>query len=134
MKLWALGGPLKPMPKLIRDLIPADMAARGYSPELAFTAGEERKQLLLKKLVEEAQEVLQSKGDLQELGDVYEVLSALADDLGFGMKAVQNAAKAKRKLFGGFASGILWINDEDDSPSSLAARSAYKAAVEGLRS
>ncbi|HEU5121779.1 MAG TPA: hypothetical protein VFT59_02945 [Candidatus Saccharimonadales bacterium] len=64
---------------------------------------EEYKQELLKKLVEEAQELLESSGDPSERADVEEVLKAIDDFFRFETYAIESIRQAKAKERGAFA-------------------------------
>lgn len=63
--------------KLIRDLIPEKMMNNGYTIRIRVLDNEEYKNALIEKLMEEVKEYAES-GTLEELGDVYSVLQALA--------------------------------------------------------
>jgi predicted house-cleaning noncanonical NTP pyrophosphatase (MazG superfamily) len=113
------------MPKLIRDLIPEDMASHGYTPEIRVVRGAELARWLCQKLVEESREAGEATGaDIRELGDVYGVLEALAKLNGFTMEQVLEEATLKRIRRGGFEKGYLWI----DSDSTEGARREYAEA------
>jgi predicted house-cleaning noncanonical NTP pyrophosphatase (MazG superfamily) len=118
------------MAKLIRDRIPEDMKARGYKPELRQVQGGELLAALLEKLVEEAQEVRDSCGCLQELGDVYTVLKYIAEATGYPISAVQLAAHEKTQRLGGFSDGLIWVNNDDTSELAKAATEGYRKAEE----
>ncbi|WP_084099749.1 nucleoside triphosphate pyrophosphohydrolase [Demequina sp. NBRC 110051] len=93
------------MGKLIRDGVPAAIRASGghivtraLTPTGFATA-------LGDKLVEEAQEAATASTDehvLEEVADLYEVMSALVRLRGFTMTDVERAAEVKREVRGGF--------------------------------
>lgn len=90
--------------KLIRDRVPVDLR------HTRFALASERVGLLMAKLEEEATE-LRSAGTLEaleELADLYEVLSALAAEHGFDMDAVRTAADRKASHRGRFTLGLVW--------------------------
>lgn len=115
------------MPKLIRDLIPEDMRRHGYEPELRIVEGAEKREWLLKKLVEEAEEALESNGSIEELADVFEVLRSLVNYKESCWLELKQKACAKRKLRGSFTKGYLWLNDHDNSQAASDAREQYRA-------
>lgn len=112
------------MAKLIRDGIPANMRTNGYEPELRIAEGAELRQMLLTKLIEEATEARDSGGDINELGDVYEVLTSLAN-----IEAIERAAHQKAQKFGRFQLGIVWENDTDPAAEADTARAKYNQQV-----
>ena len=98
------------MAKLVRDLIPEIIRARGEQPRVRHAPPGEYAQLLRHKLVEEAGEVLAAQGRdamLEELADVCEVVNALAAAFGIAMADVENARLAKKRERGGFAAAFV---------------------------
>jgi len=67
----------------------------------------EYRQKLLEKLVEEANELLESDGDLSERADIAEVLKALDTALGFDSTMVEEARSQKATKRGGFEQRIF---------------------------
>jgi predicted house-cleaning noncanonical NTP pyrophosphatase (MazG superfamily) len=110
------------VPKLIRDLIPEDMRSHGYEPKVRVVDGHEYLAWLLRKLIEEADEVRDGQGCLAELADVYGVLEAIAKATGTTMERVVEAAEAKKARRGGFLCGFLWL--DSDSTEGLNRRNA----------
>lgn len=98
--------------KLVRDLIPDFIRASGREPQVRHLVGDELIAALGAKLVEEAQEaadVVGSRDDLvQELADVREVMAALMTVRGITEQEVADAAAAKARDRGAFASGV-WL-------------------------
>lgn len=92
--------------KLVRDGIQA-LVARG-DQDLDFRAcpPEERLRWLSAKLEEETREVCDDPCP-EELGDVLEVLHAIADQLGIRWGDVESARLAKKADRGGFAGGVI---------------------------
>lgn len=96
------------MGKLVRDGIPDIIRASGREPHTRRLNHAEFRQELLAKLVEEAAEAGEADEShlVEELGDVLEVLQALATDVGIPWSAVTAAADTKRARRGGFAGRI----------------------------
>jgi predicted house-cleaning noncanonical NTP pyrophosphatase (MazG superfamily) len=98
------------MGKLVRDLIPEIIRADGREPVTRVLSPGEYEAQLHVKLAEEATELLEApEGErLEEMADVYEVLSALALNFGFTMEGVAQAAADKRFRRGAFADRV-WL-------------------------
>jgi predicted house-cleaning noncanonical NTP pyrophosphatase (MazG superfamily) len=86
--------------KLVRDRIPEIIKADGGIPKIRILSEQEYRIELLKKLVEEAEEVLNS-GSMEELikeiGDVYEVIEALVEANELDPEEISRI-KAERRL------------------------------------
>ena len=94
--------------KLVRDGIPAIIAADNSVPiQRILSDDKEYLQALLEKLVEEATELLESNGSLEERADIAEVISAIDQLLGFNPKAVEAARADKVNKRGSFSSRIF---------------------------
>jgi predicted house-cleaning noncanonical NTP pyrophosphatase (MazG superfamily) len=97
--------------KLVRDHIPAIIAASGRTCEVATLDTAAYAAALRAKLVEEAHEAAAPDADLvTELADVLEVLEALAATAGLDLGAVQAVQAARRAARGGFGDrvALLW--------------------------
>ncbi|MHA1768991.1 MAG: nucleoside triphosphate pyrophosphohydrolase [Candidatus Thorarchaeota archaeon] len=98
--------------KLVRDRIPDIIRDNGGTPSIRVANRDELDVLLRKKIVEEAQELLES-GNSEEIVDILEAIDTLvrlrhADR---GMLDLQR--ETKRHFRGGFEKGyVLRINDE----------------------
>ena len=88
--------------KLVRDKIPQIIEQDNQTPVTRVLGDEEFRQALLEKLVEEAQELLDSKGDIGERADVAEVLRAFDALCGDTEEVVEAARSAKAEKRGGF--------------------------------
>ncbi len=96
--------------KLVRDNIPDIIKENNEIPVTKILSDEEYKKELLKKLLEEANEVNNSKtkGELlEELADVFEVLMSLAKLEGEKLDTIIDIAKQKRLKRGGFSKRIF---------------------------
>jgi predicted house-cleaning noncanonical NTP pyrophosphatase (MazG superfamily) len=93
--------------KLVRDKIPDIITADGEVPHTRVLDEKEYRQKLLEKLVEEANELLESNGDLGERADIAEVLKALDRDLGFDSTMIEEARSHKAEKRGGFEQRIF---------------------------
>lgn len=87
--------------KLVRDRIPEILATQKIYRRHREAAEEERFQLVLDKLVEEAWEYL-DKPSLEELADILEVLHALAKLHGFSPAALETQRAKKARERGAF--------------------------------
>ena len=109
--------PKKLYNKLVRDNVPEIMRAEGEVPETRVLDDDEYKKLVRLKLLEEAGETRVATGDelTKELGDVLEVLEAIAAAEGVNMDEVL-ALKAKRRAErGGFQKRIYLVSSETSS-------------------
>lgn len=91
--------------KLVRDKIPEIAPARKFRT----ATPEELPSLLAAKLVEEANEFKES-GRLEELADLYEVLSAVAKLNNWSMDQIIETATAKAHKRGKFEKRIVLID------------------------
>lgn len=92
--------------KLVRDHIPAIIEADNQTPVIRQLGTVEFRRALLEKLVEEAQELLESDGDMTERADVAEVLKALDSVLGYTDGDIEAARVEKANKRGGFEQRI----------------------------
>ena len=88
--------------KLIRDKIPEIIAADDAEAVVRTLEPEEYKRALLEKLVEEAQELLESGGSLDERVDVEEVLRALDEVYSIDKPSLEAARLHKALARGAF--------------------------------
>lgn len=93
--------------KLVRDNIPAIITSNGAKPVVRTLTADEYKQALLRKLIEEATELLDSAGNLDERADVGEVLAALDEAFGWTTLDVQDARDQKNTTRGAFTQRIF---------------------------
>ncbi len=95
--------------KLVRDGIPDIIRARGDEAVCRTLSGAEYRAALEEKLLEECREALAAEGRerIGELGDVLEVIRALAALEGVGLEGVLRAAEEKRRERGGFEERIF---------------------------
>lgn len=93
--------------KLVRDRIPEIITEHGELPITTILGDLAYRQALLDKLVEEAIELRDSDGALEERADVEEVLLALDAVLGLSRKIVEDARVEKANERGGFDAKIF---------------------------
>jgi predicted house-cleaning noncanonical NTP pyrophosphatase (MazG superfamily) len=102
--------------KLVRDRIPEIIAANGETPHYHTVRGEELASLLFAKLVEEAQEVAEAKGNqeevMKELADVREVMESLVNELGLLDEEIEQLKLQRREERGGFSTGTFLESTE----------------------
>ena len=97
--------------KLVRDRIPEIIEAAGGQPSTRVLDKAERLPALLAKLQEESDELraAPSPGEQsEELADVFEVIKAIASELGQPWNEIEATAAEKRAERGGFGDGI-WL-------------------------
>lgn len=92
------------LPKLVRDRIPEIIEADGDSPVTRQVEGEELSAFLRRKLVEEAEEFRES-GELEELGDILEVLDRIFELV--DEETVRDLKNQKKDSRGGFSRNIV---------------------------
>ncbi|MEO8105222.1 MAG: nucleoside triphosphate pyrophosphohydrolase [Candidatus Saccharibacteria bacterium] len=102
-------------PKLIRDKIPAIIkAADGLEvPVRLLVSDDEYLSYLLKKVVEEANELAESKTDsnlVEEISDVYEVIDTLLSLKGISRDKVLAVQDEKKEKRGGFERRLLMLD------------------------
>lgn len=96
--------------KLIRDKIPNKIKSNGEKAIIKILNDEEYKCELYKKLLEESQEVINSKGTdetLEELADVIEVIKSIAELENRNLDDIIEKANQKRLKRGGFEKRIF---------------------------
>jgi predicted house-cleaning noncanonical NTP pyrophosphatase (MazG superfamily) len=106
--------------KLVRDMIPAQIADRGEQYEIVKLVGEALILSLRRKLVEEALEALDANAGTDlvgELADILEVVSAIAKAIGVSDQQLEEERHRKLKKRGGFDCGYMLLNTT--SPYSL---------------
>lgn len=100
--------------KLVRDRIPEIIAADGRQYATEIMNESEYRQVLLAKLVEEANEIANAEsGDMvTEIADLYEVIDALLIAFNLDKDAVLATQKKRCEERGGFVKRIklLWTN------------------------
>jgi predicted house-cleaning noncanonical NTP pyrophosphatase (MazG superfamily) len=108
---------------LIRDQVPALMAANGQRCAYHIAGRAEYELRLRAKLLEEAHEAAEATsaaGLLDELGDVLQVLYALAALAGYAPAEVEHARARKAAVRGGFARGVVWHGPQPDARGGAA--------------
>jgi len=102
--------------KLVRDKIPEIISANGETPITKILSVIEYKLELEKKLIEEAQEVINASGHerLEELADLLEVMIAIAKLEKSDLRSIKQIQEEKRSKRGGFDKKIYLINVKND--------------------
>lgn len=94
------------MEKLVRNGIPEEIRDRGAIPVTRYAAFEDKMHWLYMKAIEEAAEVLAGPV-CEELGDLLEVVHAMAAHDGISMAEVEAVRLEKKERLGGFDKGII---------------------------
>lgn len=100
--------------KLVRDLIPQIIKARGAAFSTRTLEEREYKTELRKKLLEEAKEVLEDDANLlDELADVLELVKSIGATYKFSYKDIEKRQLEKNKTNGGFKDKIFleWVEE-----------------------
>lgn len=102
-------------PKLVRDRIPALIAASGRKPRTRRLTGWQLQRALIEKLAEEYAEFVSARGRehrVEELADIVEVARALARSYGHGGARFERVIAKKRAARGGFAKGVFYLGED----------------------
>ena len=96
--------------KLVRDRIPELATANGHPGTFHQATEAEYARWLRAKLLEEAQEAATASpaGLLEELGDVLQVLYALANQAVYSAAEVECARARKARTHGAYTRRLLW--------------------------
>lgn len=96
--------------KLVRDKIPDIIRSNSEKPKTRILNDSEFETELLKKLLEEAEEVAEAKGDkkeiAKEISDVYEVVDTIINIYGINKEKIVELQKERREKRGGFKDKI----------------------------
>ena len=92
--------------KLVRDKIPQIIKSQNYTCEYHLLTDIEYVKELKAKIIEEAKE-LSEDYNLEELADVYEVMLAIANNLGYSLKDIEEKANFKRQRKGSFHNKVF---------------------------
>ncbi len=102
---------MKTYNKLVRDKIPEIIAAEGTAFKTRILDDAEYKTELLKKLLEEGEEVSGAAGDkkelIKEIGDVMEVVEALISVFGLSIEEIRKVKADRKNSRGGFDQKIF---------------------------
>ncbi|TCM51805.1 nucleoside triphosphate pyrophosphohydrolase [Kribbella sp. VKM Ac-2568] len=106
--------------KLVRDLIPDIIRAKGEEPITYRADAAEYRRRLRDKLAEEVDEFLTADDEdaPEELADVLEVVYALAANLGVSRDQLEKIRQEKAAARGGFAERIVWSGVRSSRPST----------------
>lgn len=97
---------IKEYNKLVRDKIPQIIESDGKFCKYRQLSEQEYSECLKKKLVEEADEFLQSE-NIEELADLYEVVNAIVALNGWTFKQIEEIAQKKTEKRGAFTKRIF---------------------------
>ncbi len=92
--------------KLVRDKVPDRIAAKGESYTMHIADDAEYREKLKEKLREEVEEWAHEES-LEEMADVFEVITAILEFKGWTIEQVVEKQKEKRKTHGAFTKKII---------------------------
>ncbi|HET6509388.1 MAG TPA: nucleoside triphosphate pyrophosphohydrolase [Baekduia sp.] len=118
--------------KLVRDLIPENIAARGEHVVRYQATGDELQLLLRAKVVEEALEIARSGSSdelLEEIGDALDVLASLCTLAGTDLASVSDRAEQKRRTRGGFNAGQVLVETREPTLEEATAGDGPRYAI-----
>jgi len=102
---------MKTYNKLVRDKIPDIIKKDGVKPKFHVADNKEYRSKLNEKLREEVEEFIE-KPSAEEIGDVLEVIEAIARLNGIGIDAIKEQKITKKSLRGGFRKRIILESTE----------------------
>ena len=101
---------MKILNKLVRDKIPEIIKAKGEIPKVRILNNDEFKLELLKKIVEESNEVLEANGKeelIKEIGDLLEVVDATIKAFNVNLEEISILRNKRKEERGGFDKQIF---------------------------
>jgi predicted house-cleaning noncanonical NTP pyrophosphatase (MazG superfamily) len=108
---------IKEYKKLIRDKIPEIIGKSGNKYNTRVLENEEYKKELLKKIIEEAQEVSEAGNNKKELtkeiGDVLEIINYLIEVFGLDRNEIEKIRQERKESRGGFDKKLFLEYTED---------------------
>ena len=127
--------------KLVRDLIPIQIARHGETASTHTVTKKDLAALIKAKVIEEAVEYYWSEGQAEgaeELADLFELVRAGATALDIDMEAIEELATRKRVERGGFEKGIVLVEttagrDGGDASPDEGRSSLLSPETESLR-
>lgn len=102
--------------KLVRDQIPKKILSHGETATIMPLGGETLLKKLKSKAIEESLELFREtdiNNTIEEMADIYQVISSICNVLGVDFKNVENIAKDKINAKGGFEEGIFLISTSE---------------------
>lgn len=99
--------------KLVRDKIPEIIETNGCKCTIKYIEGEDLKDALSVKLVEEVCEFIEADMDMEELADIFEVIDAIIKINNWSKMDITKIQADKRIKRGSFNKGIFLIDTED---------------------
>lgn len=94
------------MEKLIRDNIPKFVESRWEKADIKVVSWKEKLDYLLKKLIEESNELLEDR-NMEELADVEEVILSIYKEFGWKKEDIEKIRLEKKNKNGWFEEGFI---------------------------
>jgi predicted house-cleaning noncanonical NTP pyrophosphatase (MazG superfamily) len=92
--------------KLVRDKVPDRIAEKGEPYTMHIAEEAEYREKLKEKLREEVEEWVR-EDSLEEMADVFEVITAILEFKGWTIEQIEEKQKEKRETHGGFSKKII---------------------------
>ncbi len=107
---------IKEWNKLVRDKIPQNLAKKGINTQMSILQDEEYQKALNEKLLEEANEVVNSvtKEELtEEIADLMEVMESIIKNRNISLEEIKKVKEEKKATRGGFDDKVFLICTEE---------------------
>lgn len=99
------------MTKLVRNLVPAVVEAKGETEPFRLVVDDAEHDALLRKKVDEEITEWDESEDPMELADVLAVVRDIAARKGTSWQRLLQMEERKREQLGGFSDGVVWLGE-----------------------
>lgn len=107
---------IKKWNKLVRNKIPQNLTAKGINAQFSILQDEEYKKALNEKLLEEANEVVNSETReelTEEIADLMEVMETIIKDRNISLEEIKKVKEEKKAKRGGLDDKVFLISTEE---------------------